>query len=365
VIVLCVNGGSSTLKAALFDGDDRVAARSVQGTGTAALHAVMEALDAAGMPAPEAATHRFVHGGPAHHEPALLDDALIAALRQAIPFAPLHLPSELEAVDAVQARHPGLPQVACFDTHFHWDMPQAARTLPLPRALREAGIRRYGFHGLSYEWIVESVGGDQLGRAVLAHLGNGASLCAARGGRSIDTSMGFTPTGGIPMGTRTGDLDPGVLVHLLRAKGYGPRELERLVDRESGLLGVSGSTSDMKALLAARSSDRNAALAVELFCYSARKAIGAFAAALGGLDSLVFTGGIGEHAPAIRAEICAGLEHLGVEIDASRNESSETIVSDEAAACTVRIVAADEERMLCRHANRLLAGRVAATQPLR
>jgi acetate kinase len=325
----------------------------------------MDALDAAGLPPPDAVAHRFVHGGPEHHEPAVLDGALMEALRRAMPFAPLHLPSELAAVDAVRERHPGLPQVACFDTHFHWDMPQAARTLPLPRALREAGIRRYGFHGLSYEWVVESVGRERLGRAVLAHLGNGASLCAVRDGRSMDTTMGFTPTGGIPMGTRTGDLDPGVLIHLLDAKGYGARELERLVDRESGLLGVSGRTSDMRALLDARAADPAAALAIELFCYSARKAIGAFAAALGGLDTLVFTGGIGEHAPAIRREICQGLEHLAVGIDARRNELSETIVSNPASRCTVRIVQADEERMLCRHASRLLAERVAPTQALR
>jgi acetate kinase len=244
-------------------------------------------------------------------------------------------------------------------------MPPVARTLPLPRALRDAGIRRYGFHGLSYEWVVESVGPEKLGRAVIAHLGNGASLCAVRDGRSIDTTMGFTPTGGIPMSTRTGDLDPGVLVHLVRAKGYGARELERLVDRESGLLGISGLGSDMKSLLEARATDADAALAVELFCSSARKAIGAFAAALGGIDSLVFTGGIGEHAPAVRREICEGLAHLGVGIDARRNELSQTIISDESGRCAVRIVRADEERMLCRHARRLLGERVAPTQALR
>jgi acetate kinase len=379
VIVLCVNGGSSSVKLALFDGDERIASGTADGIGLAqgrlrvagargspppdeprrfddhraAVETVLGALQALGLPAPAAAAHRFVHGGPDHHAPSVIEDPLLAALREAVPFAPLHLPAELLAVEAVEQRHAGLPQIACFDTHFHWDMPEVARRLPIPRRLHDQGVRRYGFHGISYEWIVESIG-DRLGRAVLAHLGNGASLCAVRAGRSIDTTMGFTPTGGIPMGTRTGDLDPGVLVYLAEARGYGPRDLARLVDRESGLLGVSGLTSDMQALLAARGANPHAALAVDLFCYQARKAVGALAAALGGLDTLVFTGGIGEHATAVREGICAGLTHLGVQFDASRNESSETIVSAAASACTVRIVAADEERMLSRHAHRML-----------
>jgi len=357
VIVLCVNSGSSSVKLALFRGEVRLASASVGRVTNhgAAVHQALADLEARGFPPPDAAGHRFVHGGPRHHAPALLDSALIASLREAVPFAPLHLPAALLGVEAVAARRPGMRQVACFDTDFHWNMPEVARRLPLPSELHEAGVRRYGFHGLSYESVVAELGAERLGRAVLAHLGNGASMCAVRDGRSIDTTMGLTPAGGFMMGTRTGDLDPGVLIHLLDAHGYDSKRLEELIDRGSGLLAVSERTSDMRELLAARSTDPHAALAVEMFCYQAAKAAGALATALGGIASLVFTGGIGEHAPPVREGICARLAHLDVRLDPARNAASAPVISTEDSPCTVRVVPADEERSIARHTARVLA----------
>lgn len=360
MIVLCVNSGSSSVKLALFRGDERLASASV-GRVTdhgQAVHQALDDLEARGFPPPDAAGHRFVHGGPRHHAPALLDSGLIASLREAVPFAPLHLPAALLGVAAVSERRPEMPQVACFDTDFHWNLPQVARRLPLPRELDEAGVRRYGFHGLSYESVVAEVGAKQLGRAVLAHLGNGASMAAVRSGQSVDTTMGLTPAGGFMMGTRSGDLDPGVLVHLLDAHGYNSKSLEDLIDHRSGLLAVSERTSDMRELLEARASDTRAAFAVDMFCYQARKTVGALAAALGGLDSLVFTGGIGEHASAVRAGICTGLEPLGVHLDPTRNALNTPVISTDGSACTVRVVTANEERSIARHTAHVLAKEV-------
>jgi acetate kinase len=357
VIVLCVNSGSSSLKLALYRGDERLSSHSVERVSDhgQALQQALTALEERGFPPPDAAGHRFVHGGPRHHSPRRIDAELLASLRQAAPFAPLHLPTALLGVEAVSARRPGMPQVACFDTGFHWDMPQVARRLPLPRALDEAGVRRYGFHGLSYESVVAEIGAARLGRAVLAHLGNGASMAAVRDGRSIDTTMGLTPAGGFPMGTRSGDLDPGVLVHLLDVHGYDARRLEELVDRRSGLLALSERTSDMRELLAERAGDPRAALAVEMFCYQAGKAAAALAAALGGIDSLVFTGGIGEHAPPVREGICARLAPLGIRLDPARNAANAPVISPDGSACTVRIVPANEERSIARHTISVLA----------
>ena len=382
MIVLCVNSGSSSLKLALFDGDERLASCAVEGIGTDggrlrvrgedgaalrdeparvpnhgdAVHAGLDALLGHGFPEATAAGHRFVHGGPRQHEPRRVDARLLALLRDAVPFAPLHLPAALLGVDAISARSPALPQVACFDTHFHWDMPEIARRLPLPRELHEAGIRRYGFHGLSYESVVAELGAEALGRTVIAHLGNGASMVAVRDGRSVDTTMGMTPAGGFMMGTRSGDLDPGVLVHLLDAHGYESRRLEDLVDRRSGLLAVSESTSDMRELLSSRSSDARAALAVEMFCYQAAKAAAAFASVLGGLDSLVFTGGIGEHAAPVREAVCRRLEHLGVILDAARNAADARVITSDGSRCVAMVLPADEERMIARHTTALLRG---------
>ena len=363
--VLCVNTGSSSVKCAVYeaasDGEREVARAAVEGIGAEgpADHAaaLTLAFDQLGDAAAEvgAAGHRVVHGGPEHLEPTRVDSALLDALRGAIPFAPLHLPASIAAIEAVAAREPALAQVACFDTAFHRTIPERAWRLPLPRELADAGVRRYGFHGLSYEYVVHALGADTLGRAVIAHLGNGASLAAIADGRSVDTTMGLTPTGGIPMGTRSGDLDPGVLLWLARERGLDTDALEQLVDRDAGLRGLSGTTGDMQDLLEARSTDPGAAIAVDVFCYRVRLQIGAYAAALGGLDTLVFTGGIGERGAAVRAEVCDGLEHLGIGVDAGRNERDDDVISADGAGCTVRLVRTDEDRMVARHTRALLS----------
>jgi acetate kinase len=366
--VLALNCGSSSLKYAQFVGDDAAVrgeidrigrsnagdARAVPDHG-AAVHAVFEELGKTKAPAPVAVGHRLVHGGPRYTEPAPVTKEVLAALREATPFAPLHLPAELRAIEAATERFGDLPQVVCFDTSFHRTMPEVARRFPLPSSFFDEGVRRYGFHGLSYEYVVESLGEEKLGRAVLAHLGNGASMAAVRDGASVDTTMGFTPTGGLVMGTRTGDLDPGLLVYLLEHRGYDAKKLAQLVDREAGLLALSGTTADMQTLLARRAHDERAALAVDVFCHHARKWIGALAAVLGGLDTLVFTGGIGEHAAAVRAEIAGPLEHLGIVMDKTRNDMGEAVVSAPSARCTVRMMRTDEERMIARHTRRALA----------
>ena len=238
--------------------------------------------------------------------------------------------------------------MACFDTAFHRDLPAVAQRLPIPKSFTERGLRRYGFHGLSCEYIVSALGDDARGRVVVAHLGSGASLAALRDGRSVDTTMGLTPMGGVVMGTRTGDLDPGVLLFLMR-EGLDAQALETLIDKESGLRGVSGTTSDMKRLLAVRATDADADLAVTLFCSHVRKAIGALTTTLGGLDRLVFTGGIGERAPTVRAEIARGLEHLGVDLDQGRNDRTEGVISAAQSACDVRVIPTDEESVIARH----------------
>ena len=377
VRVLCVNSGSSSLKLALYEDEAPIASSAVEGIGLGegrltvrdasarvlrdepgvfpdAGVALRSALAAARVPAPHAAGHRIVHGGPDHTAPERVTAQLLAALRTLVPLAPLHLPAALHGIEAVSAHFPGLPQIACFDTAFHRRMPAVAQRLPLPRELRAKGIQRYGFHGLSYEYVVATLGAATLGRAVIAHLGNGASLAAVRDGLSVDTTMGFTPTGGLMMGTRSGDLDPGVLVHLLAHEGFDAGAIARLVDHESGLLGVSGKTSDMKVLLETRAAEPHAAEAVELFCYVLRKHIGAFAAVLGGIDTLVFTGGIGERAAPVREETCRGLEHLGIQVDRDRNARHDPIISAPGSACAVRVVRTDEDLMIARHTRALL-----------
>ena len=348
--LLCVNAGSSTLKLALFDGEQRVSQAQVRGNGAPALEAALAQL---GTFAPDAAGHRLVHGGPVHHQPVRLDAALIASLRGIARFAPLHLPPALDAVEAIGSRFPGLPQIACFDTHFHWSLPERARRLPLPESLHAEGVRRYGFHGLSYEFIVSEMGPRLGRRAVIAHLGNGASLAALEDGKCVDTTMAFTPASGVVMSTRPGDLDPGVLLYLI-TKGAGAAEIQRLIDRECGLLGISGLSSDMKTLLEQRKRDPRAELAVEIFMYSCRKAIGALAAALGGLDTLVLTGGIGENSPEVRAGICSGLEHLGLAVDEAANRSGRTSISAAGARCAAYVIRTDEDRIIARHARELL-----------
>jgi acetate kinase len=279
---------------------------------------------------------------------------VLADLRALTPLAPLHQPAALDGIAAVARHHPDLAQVACFDTAFHHDLPEVAQRLPLPDSLWEVGVRRYGFHGLSYEHVVATIGARQLGRAVLAHLGSGASLAAVDHGRPVDTTMAFTPASGIPMSTRAGDLDPSVLVYLMRARGSGAGDLEQLLEHESGLAGISGGTSDMRTLLEARATDPRAALAVEVFCYRVRAQVGAYAAVLGGLDTLVFTGGIGEHAAPVRAAICQGLEHLGVTVDDRANERGDVVINSRKSRCAVRVVPTDEEVVIARHAAALM-----------
>lgn len=361
LVVLCVNSGSSSLKTALFEVDgtaERALARAAHpvesGDYTAALDAALASFDAQGLPLPGAAGHRVVHGGPRHAEPALVDDDLLADLRELVPFAPLHMPAAMAGIGAIRGRW-DIPQVACFDTAFHRHMPELAQRLPLPDALWDVGVRRYGFHGLSYEYIVGALGAAQLGRAVIAHLGNGASMVAVDGGQSVDTTMSFTPTGGLVMSTRSGDLDPGVLVYLLREQGYDPDRLEQLVDREAGLVALSGGTSDMQRLLERRERDGRAALAVDTFCYQARKHVGALATVLGGLDTLVFTGGIGEKAAAVRAGICGRLEHLGVELDDAANAADAAVISAPGAGCVVRVERTDEDRVIAHHTGALVS----------
>jgi len=382
-VVLSVNTGSSSLKLAVIaigDGEERTVARAaVEGIGTdrarswvrvgderteddatctthaAALDHALALLADCDVPEVDHLSvvgHRLVHGGPDHVAPMLADEAAVASLRKVVPFAPLHLPAAIDAIEAMRARHPSLPQVVCFDTAFHASMPEVARRLPIPERFAEAGIRRYGFHGLSYEYVMSVLGEHRPSRIVIAHLGNGASLVAVSEGRSIDTTMGLTPTGGVIMGTRTGDLDPGVLLHLEREHHLSTAEVQRLVDRESGLLAIGGA-SDMVTLLERSETDPRARLAVAMFGYSVRKAIGALAAALGGLDLLVFTGGIGEHAAAVRVEACRGLDGLGIAFDHAANARGEGLISTPGSHCAVRVIATDEDVVIARHAHRL------------
>lgn len=306
----------------------------------------------------DAVGHRIVHGGRDYGEPVVISPSVLARLRELIALAPNHLPGEIEAIEAVARHYPVLPQAACFDTAFHRRMPEAAQHYALPRSLTAAGILRYGFHGLSYEYIVQELRqlGAADGRIIIAHLGNGASMAAISNGQCVDTTMGFTPTEGLVMGTRSGDVDPGILIYLLQEKGFTPAELAHLLNHESGLLGVSGTSSDMKDLLDRETSDPRAVEAVTLFCRRARKYVGAFAAMLGGLDLLVFTGGVGENAPAVRERICAGLEFLGVAVDSQRNRTGANVISPEGAAVAVRVMRTNEELMIARHTNAVIAG---------
>ena len=380
--ILCLNGGSSSLKFAVYrmDGavEERVLSGAVEAIGAAggrvwlrcgekiklersgaftghaaAVRAMFEALERQELKQLDAAGHRIVHGGPKFSAPQRVDQAVRRELEELVPFAPLHMPSELAMIDAVAAHYPELPQVACFDTAFHSALPEIAKRFALPQELWERGIRRYGFHGLSYEYVAGRLGAELGARAIIAHLGNGASMVALRDGAPVDTSMGLTPTGGFMMGTRSGDLDPGVLLYLLR-QGYSAEKLEELLNHRAGLLGVSAESSGMKTLLEKRSTDPGAALAVKMFCYQVRKFIGAYAAALGGLDTLVFTSGIGERAGKVRAEICEGLEHLGIVMDAAANDRYAEVVSS--GRCVVRVIQTDEDLMIARHTREVLDG---------
>jgi len=383
--VLCVNAGSSSLKLALYrcseageelehsaaaarlgsadgelrvrDADGRVVAERAAALDDhgAALHTLLEALDGLGAAPPEAVGHRLVHGGDRYAGPVRLDEAVLRDLEGLVPLAPLHLPGNLAAVAAVSRAYGELPQVACFDTAFHRRLPERAQRLPLPERYWRAGIRRYGFHGLSCEAIVDALRPAEGQRTVIAHLGSGVSLTALLGDRPLYNTMGLTPAGGVMMGTRSGDLDPGVMLHLARHWGMAADALDKLVNEQSGLLGVSGTSSDMQVLLALRQDDPRAALAVDLFCDQLRMAIGALAAVLGGVETLVFTGGIGEGAAAVRWETCRGLEHLGIAVDPGRNDRHEDPISLPRASCAVRVLASEENRVIARQTRRVLA----------
>ncbi len=379
--ILSLNGGSSSLKFAVYrmGADEELlysgAAEAIGGNGkfklrspqrtivdeprtfpdhAQALHAAVIALLEQGIDNVAAAGHRVVHGGPSLRKPVTINADVMKQLRAVIPFAPLHVPIQISIIEAVAERTPDLPQVACFDTAFHQSMPDVARRFALPKKLWEEGVMRYGFHGLSYEYVVSDLGPELGPRAIIAHLGNGASMVALKDGQPCDTSMGLTPTGGFMMSTRSGDLDPGVLLYLLRT-GRTQEELTRMLDHESGLLGVSGISSDMKTLLQHRSKDSAASLAIQIFCYQIRKFIGAYAAVLNGLDTLVFTGGIGERSAEIRAEVCSGLSYLGIAMDHDANQQANPVISTAHSQVTVRVTPTDEDLMIARHTVRLIS----------
>ena len=381
--ILTINGGSSSIKFALFEAGPplrRILEGSIERIGlpqatfrvkaahaadsfsrllaapdhTIAVAALMDWIEKClGQAALGAAGHRVVHGGSKYSEPQLITKEMVAELRQITPFDPEHLPEEILLTEAFHRRFPELPQVACFDTAFHHDLPRVARLLPIPRRYEAQGVRRYGFHGLSYSFLMAELarldGAEAArGRIILAHLGNGASLAAVHHGQPVDTSMGFTPTAGVPMSTRSGDLDPGLVWYLARTEKMNARQLNEMVSFQSGLLGISETSSDMRDLLASEARDVRAAEAVALFCYQVKKWIGAFAAALGGVDTLVFAGGIGENCPSIRARICDGLGFLGVGLVEARNTANAALASRDGARVTVRVLHTDEELIIAR-----------------
>jgi acetate kinase len=307
----------------------------------------------------DAVGHRVVHGGVEYIYPHMITLELLASLKKLIPLAPGHLPQELRIIEAVRQLYPALKQVACFDTAFHRQMPEVAQTYALPGEMQDKGVIRYGFHGLSCEYLIQELrrqAGPEAadGRVLIAHLGNGASMTAVRHGKSMDTTMGFTPAGGLVMSTRSGDLDPGVLVYLLEEVGVQVSALNDMVNRKSGLLGVSGISSDMKDILDKEKDDPHAAAAVNLFCYQAKKFLSALAAALGGLDTLIFTAGVGENSPAIRWRICEGMEFLGIHLDSGRNANNAPVISSGDSPCTVRVMRTDEDLMIARQTNDLI-----------
>ncbi len=376
--LLVINGGSSSVKFALFKmgrplvrsmmgkleriglPDSRISVTDLSNGGessrtisapdvAAVIGILMKTIEQKIVPSNlKAIGHRVVHGGLRYIRPERVTLKLLEELRRLSSLDPEHLPTEIHLIEAISQRYPQLPQVACFDTAFHNTIPRVARLLPIPRRYEKAGVQRYGFHGLSYAYLMKELakvgGGEEAnGRVILAHLGNGASMAAVKGGKSIETTMGFTPTSGLPMSTRSGDLDPGLVSYLARTDGMTVEQFHEMVNRQSGLLGVSEVSSDMRDLLEREQADPRAAEAVALFCYQAKRWLGGLAAVLGGLDTLVFSGGIGENSPVIRTRICSGLEFLGVELDEGRNRAGETVISTEKSQVVVRVIRTDEE----------------------
>ena len=376
--ILAVNSGSSTLKFGVYaneGGEERTLVKgNVDGIGKdsgkleisnaegtslqsdqapiasqqIALSRITDELKRLGCPEPVAVGHRIVHGGPRLRDHARISPDVIAALEASVHFAPVHIPTSLELIQHTEKIYPDLPQFACFDTAFHATLPEKAYHYPLPVKYLEQGVQRYGFHGLSYASIVHQLGVDLRPRTVVAHLGNGASLAALRDGKSVDTSMGLTPTGGIPMSTRTGDLDPGVLLYMRRTEGLSGDELEDLLNHQSGLKALGGSNDMRELQKQASSGDAKAALAIDIFCTAIAKTVAAYAVSLGGLEMLVFAGGIGEHSAQVRAAVCSKLGLLGVELDSNRNAASESVLSSKESRVEVRIVPAQEEIQMAR-----------------
>jgi acetate kinase len=381
--ILTINGGSSSIKFALFESGDslrRILEGGIERIGlpeatfrvkgvnradnfsrpvtapdhTVAVGALMDWIEErGGRDALTAVGHRVVHGGPKYVKPQRITAEMVEELRRLSPFDPEHLPEEILLTEAFHRRFPDLPQVACFDTAFHHDLPLVARLLPIPRRYEAQGVRRYGFHGLSYSFLMGELarlaGAEAAhGRVILAHLGNGASLAAVHQGKPVDTSMSFTPTAGVSMSTRSGDLDPGLVWYLARTEQMSAKQFNRMVNSQSGLLGISETSSDMHDLLECETQNVRAAEAVALFCYQVKKWIGAFAAALGGLDTLVFAGGIGENAPVVRTRICGGLGFLGIELEEERNAANAAVISSETSAVPVRVIHTDEEWMIAK-----------------
>ena len=382
--LLTVNAGSSSVKFALFGANNltnEVLQASIENIGQdtsrmiindvvspvdAPTHSVATSLlaDAVSKEVPTkhiaAVGHRIVHGGPKYYKPQLVTPQLLKDLRELTAFDPEHLPAQLSLIETLSRQLVGVPQVVCFDTAFHHDLPAPARLLPIPRHFANEGIRKYGFHGLSYEFIVTElrrVEGDIAagGKVIIAHLGSGASLVALKDGKSVDTTMGMTPASGIPMSTRSGDLDPGLVLYLQRNHGYTPDKFNHMVNFESGLLGVSETSADMKRLLEIEDSDVRAKEAIELFCYQVKKSIGALAASIGGISTLVFTGGMGENAPRIRAKICEGLEFLGVILDPEQNEEGARLISAPASQAGVHVIRTNEAVTIARQTSEIVS----------
>ncbi len=383
-MILTINGGSSSIKFALYETAlllEKTVSGELSGIGTSHANLVINKVkqtliipvsdypsaiicllgwlkESNSATTVTAIGHRVVHGMK-RTEPCLVTREILAELKQIIPYDPDHLPSEIKLIEAFQKHFTGIRQYACFDAAFHQTMPLVAKLLPIPRRFEKQGIRKYGFHGLSYQYLVkelENVAGKKIahGKVVLAHLGSGASLAAVFKGKSIDTSMGFTPAGGIPMSSRSGDLDPGVSWIMLKTEKLSPGQFNHLINHESGLLGISETSGDMATLLAQEADDNRSAEAIGLFCYHVKKWIGAFTAALGGIDTLVLSGGIGENSPLIRTRICDGLGFLGIELDEKRNADNSLIISKDKSRVPVYVIPTDEESMIAQLVNKMI-----------
>ena len=387
-MILSINGGSSSIKFALFKTGsplEQVIHGEIENIGTkkATLNynsATNQQKDRSKIEAPDheqaakhlidwlekqedfsslsAIGHRIVHGMQ-HTQPEIITDNLLNELKKISAFDPDHLPEEIKLINVFKSRYPQLKQIACFDTSFHTSMPVVAKLLSIPRRYYERGIQRYGFHGLSYAYLMEELtrldGAEKAkGNIILAHLGSGASLAAVKDGKSMDTSMGFTPTSGLPMSTRTGDLDPGAAWYLMQDENLTPKKFSHLINHESGLLGISETYSDMRELMKIEDKDSRAKEAIELFCYQTKKWIGAFAAALGSVDVLVFSGGIGEHSPKVRSKICDNLSFLGIELDETKNMNDEPVISTGTGKVTVRVIKTNEELMIAKMVRKVL-----------